>query len=248
MDKLIPIDHKNQRVLTTSQIAELYETETDNISKNFTRNLDRYAFGTHYFILDGEELKALKASGQIDGLPQNVNKIYLWTEKGALLHAKSLNTDKAWEMYQQLVDTYFRVKELQKPQCVEDLIIMQAQSMKELRAEVEQLQSTQRAIKEAVISEPDNWREDTNHKMNKISQTVGNKFQEVRSDSYKLLEQRAGVDLERRLFNKRARLLQEGQSKTAIDKVNKMDIIDEDKKLREIYGKIVSEYYIKYVA
>lgn len=37
--------------------------------------------------------------------------IYLWTEKGALLHAKSLNTDKAWEVYDYLVDFYFRAKE-----------------------------------------------------------------------------------------------------------------------------------------
>lgn len=37
--------------------------------------------------------------------------LYLWTEKGALLHAKSLNTDKAWEVYDYLVDYYFRVKE-----------------------------------------------------------------------------------------------------------------------------------------
>lgn len=39
-----------------------------------------------------------------------VNRLYLWTEKGALLHAKSLNTDKVWEVYY-LVDFYFRAKE-----------------------------------------------------------------------------------------------------------------------------------------
>ncbi len=31
--------------------------------------------------------------------------------KGALLHAKSLNTDKAWEVYDWLVDFYFRVQD-----------------------------------------------------------------------------------------------------------------------------------------
>ena len=36
---------------------------------------------------------------------------YLWTEKGALLHAKSLNTDQAWQAYEVLVDTYFSVRE-----------------------------------------------------------------------------------------------------------------------------------------
>ena len=36
--------------------------------------------------------------------------LYLWTEKGALLPAKSLNTDKAWEVYDYLVDFYFRAQ------------------------------------------------------------------------------------------------------------------------------------------
>lgn len=136
-----------------------------------------------------------------------------------------------------------------KPQSIEDLIIMQAQSVKELKGQVNQLTGTIGNIKEAVISEPDNWRDDINRKLNKIAKAIGvNKFREVRAESYKLLEQRAGVDLDRRLDNRRLRMLKEGMSKTAINHANKIDIIDSDKKLREIYGKIVSEYLIKYVA
>jgi prophage antirepressor-like protein len=138
---------------------------------------------------------------------------------------------------------------LQKPQCIEDLIIMQATAMKELRTEVKQLQTTQQAIKDAVVSEPDNWREDINHKLNKIAQALGSqKYQEIRTESYRLLEQRAHVDLERRLNNYRGNLINAGASQTAIKKANKLDIIEQDPKLREIYSKIVSEYLIKYVA
>ncbi|MDR1208858.1 MAG: hypothetical protein LBK41_00865 [Clostridiales bacterium] len=45
-------------------------------------------------------------------MSSKLNKLYLWTERGALLHAKSLNTDKAWEVYDRLVETYFRVRAL----------------------------------------------------------------------------------------------------------------------------------------
>jgi len=38
--------------------------------------------------------------------------LYLWTEKGAFLHAKSLNTDVAWEVYDQLVDSYFKKQDV----------------------------------------------------------------------------------------------------------------------------------------
>jgi prophage antirepressor-like protein len=136
-----------------------------------------------------------------------------------------------------------------KPVTVLEALTQTVQVLQEQDARIKQLESTQQAIKEAVISQPDNWREDINRKFNKIAQAIGeNKFRDVRAESYKLLEQRAGVLLERRLDNLKGRLLKEGAAKSRIDKANKMDVIDEDKKLREIYGKIISEYMIKFVA
>lgn len=110
MENLRVTEYRCQRVLTTQQIAEAYGTETDSITKNFNRNKDRYIAGKHYICLEGEELKNFKTNGQID-LSSKINKLYLWTEKGAFLHAKSLNTDKAWEVYDRLVDEYFSKKE-----------------------------------------------------------------------------------------------------------------------------------------
>lgn len=110
MQELQVTEFKNIRVLTTQQIAEVYETGTDIITKNFNRNKERYVENKHYICLKGADLKSFRASGQIDLLP-NINTLYLWTEKGALLHAKSLNTDKAWQAYDYLVDSYFKKQE-----------------------------------------------------------------------------------------------------------------------------------------
>ena len=107
------IEHQSQRVLLTQQLAESYGTTTDVVTKNFNRNKDRYQEGKHYYLLKGDELKEFKANGQIDLLP-NLNKLYLWTERGAFLHAKSLNTDKAWEVYDSLVEHYFKSREGEK--------------------------------------------------------------------------------------------------------------------------------------
>ena len=52
-----------------------------------------------------------KSESENLGIAPNLNKLYLWTEKGAFLHAKSLNTDRAWEIYDVLVDTYFKKHE-----------------------------------------------------------------------------------------------------------------------------------------
>ena len=106
MNELQITEFKNIRVLTTQQIAEAYGTDSKVISNNFNRNKERYVEGKHFVCLEGEELKQFKTNHQFDE-SSKINKLYLWTEKGAFLHAKSLNTDEAWAVYENLVDTYF---------------------------------------------------------------------------------------------------------------------------------------------
>lgn len=101
-------EYEDIRVLTTQQLAKEYGTTEKIISNNFNNNKGRYTEGKHYILLQGEELKEFKNQSLNLGIAQNVGKLYLWTEKGAFLHAKSLNTDVAWEVYDQLVDSYFK--------------------------------------------------------------------------------------------------------------------------------------------
>ena len=103
------------RVLTTRQIASMYGTEPEIINNNYLRNKSKYVQEKHFISVSGEEMRSLRTSHQFDGKLKLVKHLYLWTEKGALLHAKSLNTDKAWEVYDYLVDFYFRAKEKEEP-------------------------------------------------------------------------------------------------------------------------------------
>lgn len=104
------IEVKGIKVLTTKQIAEAYEVTKDKIIYNFNYNKDKYILGKHYIEVSGDELRRLKTTCENQMSFKYAKSLYLWTEKGALLHAKSLNTDKAWEVYDYLVDFYFRAK------------------------------------------------------------------------------------------------------------------------------------------
>lgn len=110
------LEVKGIRVLTTKQLSEMYETDIKTISYNFSYNKKKYTEGKHYIKLEGNELREFKANREIPDCHKFSAHLYLWTEKGALLHAKSLNTDKAWQVYDYLVDFYFRAKEEAKPQ------------------------------------------------------------------------------------------------------------------------------------
>lgn len=140
MNNLTVTEYKNIRVLTTQQIAEAYEADVKVISNNFNRNKERYIEGKHFICLEGEELKIFKTNHHFDE-SSRINKLYLWTEKGAFLHAKSLNTDKAWEVYDRLVDEYFD-KGSRKPLTVAEQIQLLAQGTADHEERIEKLENT----------------------------------------------------------------------------------------------------------
>lgn len=108
---LVVIEHAGERVLTTEQLAEAYECKAVNIRKNFITNADRFVEGKHYFRLVGEELKQFKDNVTFSNfVGKNANSLLLWTHRGASRHCKMLGTDKAWEMFDRLEETYFNPK------------------------------------------------------------------------------------------------------------------------------------------
>lgn len=111
MENLVPVEFKEQRIMTTEVLAESYGTDKKIISNNFNRNIERFEEGRHFYKLEGDELKTFKGIHQNDESLKYVSVLYLWTEKGAARHAKILDTDEAWKVYEKLEDTYFRVKE-----------------------------------------------------------------------------------------------------------------------------------------
>ncbi|MGG0756250.1 ORF6C domain-containing protein [Brevibacillus laterosporus] len=109
--KLAPIEYQGERVLTTMQLSESYRADRQQISYNFNNNIKRYKEGKHYIKLEGEEKRNFLDRHEIHDGSKNASVIYLWTKKGAWMHAKSLNTDEAWDAYEMLVDEYYRVTE-----------------------------------------------------------------------------------------------------------------------------------------
>lgn len=137
MNELPIVKYNDILVVTSNQVAEMYGTNSKVVANGFNRNKRKFTEGKHYFKLTGEELNHFRNSqicvrqnddnkicsprieehknlqSDKDGL-QISNKarvLYLWTNRGALLLAKIIDTDIAWEAYERLVDFYFDRKE-----------------------------------------------------------------------------------------------------------------------------------------
>ncbi|EOS6791058.1 P22AR C-terminal domain-containing protein [Escherichia coli] len=110
VESLSIISFSNIPVVTTELLASLYGTEPDYIRKNFNRNSGRFVIGKHYFLLENEELREFKHSMSLRPsvkIARNVRSLILWIERGAARHAKMLETDRAWEVFEKLEDCYF---------------------------------------------------------------------------------------------------------------------------------------------
>lgn len=127
--------------------------------------------------------------------------------------------------------------------------------MKALKGEVQAIKVESAKQKEelqgireiAGLSSTD-WKNDSKNLIVKIAHKLGgNQFiQDVYKEIYTNLERRAGCQLEIRLTNKRRRMAEEGICKSKRDKLNKLDIIGEEKKILECFLAIVKELAIKY--
>ena len=108
------IQYKSVPVMTTEQLADFYGTDSNNVKVNHSRNSSRFVQGKHYFKVEGVDLKDFKnwvtESNSVQ-IGKNASSIILWTEKGAARHAKILETDQAWDIFEQLEEVYFAVKE-----------------------------------------------------------------------------------------------------------------------------------------
>lgn len=258
------LEHNGQRILTTAQLAEAYGTTAKRISENFSENSERYTESKHYYCLTGEQLKAFKNESGISGIAKTINKLYLWTEYGALLHAKSLNTDKAWEVYSFLVENYFNpVQRIQKPTSQLDILSGMIDVMKQqeerLKA-VEDKQNEQAGLIQDTKSKiqslhevfadnlSDTFEDDVKKKVNAICKATGKSHVVIYAELYHAVNKKAGANIKQRQQNIINRKIKQGYSKTsAINTTSQLTVISSDKTLKNFCQMALKELCAEYL-
>ena len=141
-------------------------------------------------------------------LPNGFNPeadIVLITESGYLMIVKSLKDDLAWAVQRELVNSYFRIREVRtefselSPQ-LQLLINIETEQKRQQKA----IEDTNRRIDnigEVIALDVNSWRREARSLITKIAQSIGgfDHIKDVNSEVYRLVEERAGVRLDTRL-------------------------------------------------
>ena len=251
-------EYRGQRVVTFKDIDLVHERPDGTASRNFRSNRQHFIEGEDFYKISPDEIRR----SNLFEIPDKATSEYiLLTEQGYLMLVKSFTDDLAWTVQRQLVNGYFKTRKIVNEELSPEtqIILKLAQSIankeledKERDRKIALANETARKavettenIKEAVKPIMDNWRGEIRSKIAKIAVKSNIGYATLQAEMHKELERRAGADLGKRVRNMKQRIENAGGTKKQID-IKKIDVIEQDKKLREIYSKIVQEYEVKY--
>ena len=103
-------EYNGQRVVTFKDIDTVHNRPEGTAGRNFRKNREHFIEDEDYFIVNqADEIRRLGITRPQGGTPSSV---ILLTETGYLMLVKSFSDDLAWNVQRQLVNTYFRVQEI----------------------------------------------------------------------------------------------------------------------------------------
>lgn len=101
-------EFKQQRVVTFKDIDMLHERVEGTAKRNFNENKKHLIKDVDYFFVKPADVQKY----EIRTSEINNRGTYLITESGYLMLVKSLQDDLAWKVQRELVNNYFRIKEV----------------------------------------------------------------------------------------------------------------------------------------
>lgn len=231
------------RTLTSLEVAEMVGREHNEVLKDVRRIIGHLDQGNlphvEYFI------ESTYRGGNGQERPS-----YLLTKKGCELYGTRMTGEKGTRFAIQYIERFNEMEERQllQPKTQSELIAMMAQNNVEQERRITVVEEKQDNIVSILSLDVRDWRNKVNRIINAIVMKLGGGeyYSEIRNESYQLLESRAACNLDIRLQNRKSKMALRGSSKSAINKVTKLDVIAEDKKLISVYITVIKELAVKY--
>lgn len=250
MNNLIPTrkDDKGNILVNGRDLHKFLKIETPYmkwfkrmIEYGFAQDVDFATVGQKSPIANGGYQEVTNHAMTID-MAKEISMIQR-NEKGKQARQYFIQVEK--EAKQTEIDTSNLSPELQMFKGIFDSVARQEQATKKLETKVD---NGFKGITEIVGLNVTDWRKQTQALIRKMAKTQGGygAYQEIGSEIYAETDRRAGSDLHRRLINLRKNMAIEGASKSKQQRANKLDVIENDKRLKEIYLAVVKDFAIKH--
>ncbi|MGZ0680630.1 Rha family transcriptional regulator [Bacillus paralicheniformis] len=221
--------------MTSLDLAELTGKEHKHIMRDIREEINKL----------GKELgESIFGLSSYKTLQNKELPCYTFGRKGAMQLALKYDATTRFKVIERIE----QLEKQQQPKTPLEVLQGTINQLVEQDKRMNQLEGQVNNISNIVSMNNVGWREKVNVILKKIAKnwTGVEPYRSVMNLSYERLEQRAGCKLDIRLNNRKERALSQGMSKTYVKKINKLDVIAEEKRLVEIYIQIVKEMAIQF--
>ncbi|AAU22986.1 Rha family transcriptional regulator [Bacillus licheniformis] len=221
--------------MTSLDLAELTGKEHKHIMRDIREEINKL----------GKELgESIFGLSSYKTLQNKELPCYTFGRKGAMQLALKYDATTRFKVIERIE----QLEKQQQPKTPLEVLQGTINQLVEQDKRMNQLEGQVNNISNIVSMNNVGWREKVNVILKRIAKnwTGVEPYRSVMNLSYERLEQRAGCKLDIRLNNRKERALSQGMSKTYVKKINKLDVIAEEKRLVEIYIQIVKEMAIQF--
>lgn len=102
------IEYRGHQVVTFAMIDKVHGRPEDTARKSFNYHKDRFDVAVDYFTPTPSEIRTMVRLGS---LPKGTARANLITKRGYLKICKTLGDDRAWEVFDEMIERYFAVEE-----------------------------------------------------------------------------------------------------------------------------------------
>lgn len=182
-------------------------------------------------------------------------KVFYMNRKGFVLLVMGYTGKKAMQFKSNYIDAFDQMEKETNRQLDTSNLSPELQmfnhmfkSLANQEIATKKLETKVDGIKDLLAMDTKDWRKEVNNILKKIAVRQGgyDQFKEIGNESYLALEDKARCNLNIRLENRRKNMIAQGSGKTAVKKLNKLDVISQDHRLKEIYVSVVKNMAIKY--
>lgn len=101
------IEYRGQQVVTFTMIDKVHGRPDGTAGRAYRDNRTRFISGEDYFDLTSDEIRRMI---ELDVFPKGTARGKVITKRGYLKIAKTLGDDKAWEVFDEMLERYFAVE------------------------------------------------------------------------------------------------------------------------------------------
>ncbi|HCT6711172.1 Rha family transcriptional regulator [Enterococcus faecalis] len=239
---------KDQQAVTSSlQVAEVFEKQHKHVIEAIEAKIQSAENSAYY--------QNMFAEGEYKDSRGRKQRLYYMNRDGWAFIAFGFTGKKADAFKLKYIEAFNQMENYIKEQLDTSTLSPELQFMNSVVQSLAKQEIANKRLENKVDNITDiialnttDWRKECRRLVNKMAKTQGEfgAYQEIQTAIYDEVDRRAGSSLKIRLTNLKNRMAYEGASKSKIRNTNKLDVIDNDKRLKEIYLAVVKDFAIKY--